>query len=389
MIGYYVHHQGQGHRRRATAVAREMACPVVGLGTGDAPEGWPGEWVSLAADDEPAVPDEAMADVTAGGVLHWVPRGHAGLLERHRQVVEWLSRVRPALVVVDVSVEVALLVRLCGVPVVVGAMPGDRTDAVHALAYDVAEALLAPWPQGAHPDAGWPQAWYEKTWHVGGISTLAPAAASDREGVRSAHGASDASGAATPSDPEGVRCASDADAPADRPRRVLVVWGNGGDPLREVDVDAARAATPGWEWAVRGGGWPVAADLAQDLADADVVVCHAGQGSVADVAQLRRPAVVLAQPRPYDEQDATVRALTRMGLAVTAYGWPQDYRWPELLERALATGGERWGAWGGDGAARAAARLDSLAGRLGEDPAGGRGTSQAAAVTWTREDRSS
>src|SRR5690606_36519079 len=130
MIGYYVHHQGEGHRRRALAVARELRVPVTGLGTGDDPEGWPGEWVSLAPDDVPEVKDPAFADVTAGDILHWVPRHHPGLLERHRQIVEWIAAERPALVVVDISVEVTLLVRLCGIPVVVGAMPGDRTDPV-------------------------------------------------------------------------------------------------------------------------------------------------------------------------------------------------------------------------------------------------------------------
>lgn len=374
MIGYYVHHHGSGHRRRATAVARELDTPVVGLGTGEAPEAWPGEWVSLAPDDQPAVEDASLADVTGGGVLHWVPRGHPGLLERNHQIVTWLAQARPALVVVDVSVEVSLLVRLCGVPVVVGAMPGGRTDAVHALAYDVAEALLAPWPQPAHPDAGWPQSWYEKTWHVGGISALAA------PGVESVADEGPGAGAG---DPAETAPGDESASSADRPRRVLVVWGNGGDPLREEDLAAAGSETPGWEWTVRGGGWPEADDLAADLAAADVVVCHAGQGSVADVAQLRRPAVVLAQPRPYEEQDATVRALARHGLAATAHGWPPSYRWPDLLDRALQLGGEGWSAWGGGGAGRAAALLDELAGRLGQDPSAG------AAATRAGQDRSS
>ncbi|WP_202879734.1 hypothetical protein [Ornithinimicrobium pratense] len=171
-IAYYVHHQGQGHRRRATAVARALTAPVTGLGSGPAPEGWPGEWVELARDDDPAVEDPALADVTAGETLHWVPRHHPGLLRRQWQIVDRLVHERPALLVVDVSVEVALLARLCGIPVVVGAMPGDRTDSVHALAYDAAEALLAPWPYAAHLDAGWHADWWEKAWHVGGISAL-------------------------------------------------------------------------------------------------------------------------------------------------------------------------------------------------------------------------
>src|SRR5699024_9607939 len=66
-IAYYVHHHGLGHRRRATAVARELAVPVTGLGTGPAPEGWPGDWVELVPDDDPVVQDWSLADVTAGG----------------------------------------------------------------------------------------------------------------------------------------------------------------------------------------------------------------------------------------------------------------------------------------------------------------------------------
>lgn len=351
-IAYYVHHQGQGHRRRATAVARALSVPVTGLGTGPAPEGWPGDWVELAPDDDPVVEDVALADVTAGGTLHWVPRHHHGLLHRHRQIVDRLVQERPALLVVDVSVEVALLARLCGIPVVVGAMPGDRTDGVHALAYDAAEALLAPWPFAAHPDSGWRADWWEKTWHVGGISVL-PAQ----------------TGLASASSPEGSPDELTSEGGAGAPsRRVLVLWGQGGGPLRQEDIDRAGAATPGWEWAVHGGGFPPAEDLAAELIRADVVVTHGGQGSVADVAWARRPAVVLAQPRPYEEQDATAHALDRLGLAAVAYGWPGEHRWPALLDQALLRGGEGWSVWGADGAVQAAARLEDLARRLG--PAG-------------------
>ena len=337
-IAYYVHHQGQGHRRRATAVARALSIPVTGIGTGVAPQGWPGDWVELAPDDDPVVEDPALADVTAGDALHWVPRHHPGLLHRQWQIVDWLARARPALLVVDVSVEVTLLARLCGIPVVVGAMPGDRTDAVHALAYDVAEALLAPWPYAAHPESGWRADWWEKTWHVGGISALA--------GRRAAPA------------PTGREAATSA-------RQVLVLWGSGGDPVAEADIHRARAVTPGWEWTVRGGGFPPAEDLAAELAAADVVVTHGGQGSVADVAWARRPAVVLAMPRPYEEQAATVYALDRLGLAATAHGWPREHRWPGLLDLALERGGDRWAAWGAEGAVQAASRLEDLARRLG------------------------
>ncbi|MGC5585177.1 glycosyltransferase [Ornithinimicrobium sp. W1665] len=356
MIGYYVHHQGSGHVRRAAAVARRMQHDVVGLGSAPRPDGWAGAWVSLPRDDDPPVVDPEAADVTAGGVLHWVPRHHPGLRARHRVVADWIEEERPALVVVDVSVEISLLVRLCGVPVVGGAMPGDRTDRPHRLAYDLAEALLAPWPAQAHPDNGWPQAWTDKTWHVGGISALDP----------------------------GTEVPGSGDDPAGMPSRtgvrdVLVLWGTGGDDPDQGEYAQAQRATPGWRWTFRGGRLPAAdgAVLAAELRAADVVVCHAGQGSVADVALLRRPAVVLAQPRPHGEQEATVRAVGRMGLAATAVGWPSAEEWPALLEQALTTGGDGWERWGGEGAVAAAAHLDDLADRFSvETPAAPQGSTE-------------
>ena len=195
---------------------------------------------------------------------------------------------RPSLVVVDVSVEVAALCRLCGVPVVVLAMPGVRTDRAHALAYDLADALLAPWPEAAHTD-GLARAWRDKLWAVGALSRF------------------DGRAGPTPSAPG--RVGTDAlhlGLGARRARRAdaSCPWGGGGRGTSAAEVAAARAATPGWEWVERGPGSP-SPDLWADLAAADVVVTHGGQNAVAEVAAARRPAVVVAQPRPFDEQVAT------------------------------------------------------------------------------------
>ena len=93
-------------------------------------------------------------------------------------------------------------------------------------------------------------------------------------------------------------------------------------------------------------------DLWSDLAAADVVVTHGGQNAVAEVAAARRPAVVVAQPRPFDEQVATAGAVDRLGAAVGLAAWPHAAAWPGLLEQALDRGGEGWRQWStGHGAA--------------------------------------
>lgn len=330
MIGYYAHHQGAGHLTRMQSIASAMDEPVWGLSSVPAPAGWSGAWTQLARDDDtdPAQQGQ-LDDPTAHGVLHWVPRGHPGLAQRSAQLAEWAAVHRPRSLVVDVSVEVALLARLCGVPTVVVAMPGVREDRAHRLAYDTADALLAPWPRGSH-DLGWPREWTDKAWFVGGIS-------------RFDH--------LTPTRPVPTPAAPGGGT-------VLVLWGAGGRTTTDADLEAARAATPSWTWVERSPGIHSDTPLWEDLQRADVVVTHAGQNAVAEVAAARRPAVVVAQRRPFDEQSATAQVLDQLGIAVGCTTWPAPGSWPDLLQLALARGGDGWRLWStGTGASDAADHL--------------------------------
>ncbi|WP_374928373.1 glycosyltransferase [Kytococcus sedentarius] len=324
MIGYYVHHVGAGHATRATAVARACAArgqEVVGLSSRPRPDDWPGEWVELPEDttgiDHLADP-APHHDVTAGGVLHFAPL-QAGFGPRQQAIAQWVAQRQPRVVAVDVSVEVTAMVRLLGVPVVTVAMPGDRSDAPHRLGYRMARRIVACWPEGAHPDhvvtgpdlAG-------RTTFVGGVSRFA-------RGV----------GGGAP-------------RPRDAALGVLL-WGHGSDAPGPAELDGLRAADPGVHWELARDLPP--RELWSLLTRAGVVVTHAGQGAVADVATAGAPAVVVAQPRPHDEQASTTRALDRCGVAATAHGWPGDEAWPELLATARRIGGGAWEGWLGTGAA--------------------------------------
>ena len=323
MIGYYAHHLGEGHVACATAIAPHLRSPLAVLSSRPRPAGWDGEWIELARDD---AGDGAAADPTAGGTLHWAPLHHPGLRHRMAAVAEWIDEVRPRLMVVDVSVEVALLARLMGIPVVLMSLPGDRSDDAHRLAYQAATAVLAPWPGWARPVTGAEVPLRA----VGAISRYA--------------------GRSVPPRMQG--------------RRVLVLMGRGGSALRAEQLDAARAATPGWEWTALGpplGDW--VPDPWPALAETDVVVCHAGQNVVAEVAAARVPAVVIPQDRPHDEQRATAAVIAEAGLAVVCPAWPAADAWPALLATATRLGGAGWGRWcDGLGPQRAAAQLDALAG---------------------------
>lgn len=324
MIGYYVHHVGQGHVHRAIEVARRLGEQVTGLSSLPRPDGWPGPWLELPRDDDQAGDGGGgeREDVTAGGRLHWAPLHDGGLRGRMAEVSAWACHVVPRAIVVDASVEVCLLARLHGVPVVSVVLPGVRDDPAHRLGFDVASELVGFWPAEAEGMVRPP----EIAARVRAVGALAR---------------------------------YDVQEPGDRrggPRRVAYLAGSGGDVLDPALLAGARAQSPDWEWKVLGGPAAWDDDPHPALADADVVVTHAGQHAVAEVAALRRPAVVVPQDRPHEEQRTTARALAAGGWPVLVEEtFPAD-GWSARLTEAAGLDPGRWATWcDGAAAERAAA----------------------------------
>ncbi|MBM2620348.1 hypothetical protein JIG36_33040 [Actinoplanes sp. LDG1-06] len=311
LTGWYIHHHGAGHLTRFRAVRPHLPGDVVVFSSLPQPESLPAAttWVHLDRDDDG---DTAGADPTVGGLLHWAPLGHAGHARRFAAITGAIADRRFDRFVVDVSVEVALLVRLLGVPTVVVTQPGDRSDTPHRLAYASATRVLAPWPVGVHASSVAPT-----LVEVGGISRF--------------------DGRERDVEPD--------------PGRVLVLGGG----VAGSDLASAAAATPETQWQLAGG---TASTWIEDpweaLQRAEVVVAAAGQNSVADLAAAGARAVIVPQPRPFDEQVATGRVLTDRRLAVVRPAWPAAHEWPALLERARSLRPD-WSQWGVTGAAKRAA----------------------------------
>lgn len=330
MIGYYIHHHGFGHLARAVSIVAQMNTPVTALTSLEIPEPHPfAAVVKLPRDDQSAHPCEP----TARGALHWAPLREPGYTARMSAVAKWVAGTRPEAAVVDVSVEIATFLRLMGVPVIVMALPGERIDAPHLLAHRLAEHIVAAWPE--HLSApSWLQQYAAKTSYVGGISRF---------------------------DGREIVCAATSDQ-TEPSLRVLVLNGRG-DVFGEAAIRKAARACPSSTWTVMGGSassW--AGDPWPQICAANVVITHAGQSCVADVAAAGRPAVVIPQPRPFDEQHATADALRRLRLAVVTRDWPDARSWPALLATASTTDPTRWRHWHVHGAAaRAASAIESVA----------------------------
>jgi UDP-N-acetylglucosamine--N-acetylmuramyl-(pentapeptide) pyrophosphoryl-undecaprenol N-acetylglucosamine transferase len=319
MIGYYVHHQGRGHLTRAREIARRLSEPVTVLSSLPRPrriEPFAG-WVELARDEA----GRSDPDLDAGGALHFAPLQCAGYTGRMSQIAQWLASCAPRLVVVDVSVEVTVLCRVLGTPVLVIALPGVRDDEAHRLGYRLAQHILVPWPRQVYqPEHLRP--FDGKCSYVGAFSRFDNLSQQRPPGRR----------------------------------QVLVLFGAGGSEVGRDTLRAAREHTPGWTWTAVGGTNPKwAEDVWPRLQASDVIIAHGGQNALAEVAASRRPAVIVPQPRPFDEQLASSRALHQAGITRTCIGWPAAGEWDRLLTTALDRGGDLWSRWNdGYGAGRAA-----------------------------------
>lgn len=337
-VGWYVHHHGAGHLTRFTAIRPHLEHEVVVFSSLPAPRKLPDDttWVVLARDDDDVIGDDGVvrsprdADPTARGLVHWAPLGHPGHTSRLAAIAAELASRPFAAFVVDVSAEVALFVRLLGVPPVVMTQPGDRSDAPHRLAYDAAERIIAPWPSTAHPSPALERV-AERVVVVGGISRFAERIR-DREPV---------------------------------PGSVLVLGSSGDADSARDRFDRAETASPEWRWSSIGLPDQQRVDDPWELLQsAEVVVSAAGQNSVADLAAVGARAVVIPQERPFGEQVATGAHLGSAGLAVVEREWPAAPDWTAVLERAR-TLAPTWEQWQVRGAARRAAAVvdDVIRGR--------------------------
>jgi hypothetical protein len=308
VIGYYVHHHGDGHRQRAIAIAQALECVTL-MGTGLV-----GKTNGLSVLD---LPDDRLEDTFSGvdgaerpSCLHYAPINHEGIRARVAAMSCWIAQERPRLIVVDVSVEVAMLARLASVPTVYVRLNGRRLDLAHLDAFRGAAALLAPFHE-ALEDEDTPDWVRAKTFYAPCI-------------VRS----------------ETLSQTSDDGC-------ILVVVGRGGgvsDGNRWAE--AARAASH-HRWRVIGpctipeamppnlelAGW--VDDAETQIGRAKVIVGAAGDGVVSAVLSGRRPFICLPEPRPFEEQVSKARGLAAAGGALVPDGWPQPLQWSGLIGEAI------------------------------------------------------
>ena len=321
-IGFYVHHHGRGHAQRVGHMVPFIASPVTIFGSSvDALQHLASEQVRIT--ELPGDTDSGPLAYDWPNVLHYAPLGIAGITQRMNMMTAWMAETSPALLVVDVSVEVTLLARLCSIPTVVVRQHGIRDDPAHQAAFQSARGLLAPYSEALEDDST--PAWVrDKTFYAGGFSryqskTLRTADARQQLGMQEGR------------------------------YYIVVINGFGGNTDFVPTIAQAALHHPDWEWWVVGPSPPLPPALPHNmkvvgpvsdtypyLRGADMVVASAGNNTVMEIATTATTGAVqyvcIPEERPFQEQVQKAAALRRLNAALVLDQWPPPHAWKMIQQ---------------------------------------------------------
>ncbi len=330
-LGYYAHHHGSGHCRQIDKLAAllpteaRQQLTVFTSVTSDA--------YMFAAIDEAQVvrlpaEDERADDVLAGRAgqywqpasLHYSPVGNSDIQQRSHKILDTIYQRRIDLMIIDVSVEVAMLCRAASVPYLYVRLPGLRDDEPHLNAFAGALALLAPYPRTLESTKT-PEWISQKTLYLDFINTQQRDAQTYQDFIKHLM--------QLITDKKALSLML-SDKDKNTSTTVTVIKGYGGHQAIDAKLPELRQLLPR-AFIISLG--PIDedkrhyVDIAVDVSDvtpfiehSDYLLMACGLNAVAQAYDYATPLVVLPDDRPHQEQEVMAEALIAQG---RAFSWQQ------------------------------------------------------------------
>lgn len=284
----YVHHHGAGHLKRMQQLVpaiqplatltfvtchEEMRKKVQEAFTGCAVYNLPSKW-----SEDGTYPARTYAQAFEG--IGFCQTAAA----RNEAFCSLLTHNKFDLFISDVSAELTILARQCGVKVVMQRHSGCTwKDPTQVFAYDCAEALYAPYaeklelPEFAH---------HNKTYYLGFFGTVTAAPSIDASVITLIHGEERVISAVVASF-------------ADTSLKLNVV---GGLPNSGLSIPGINFLGP-------------TSDIGGAI-HGNVVICSAGNNLLSELSTLNKSLVLIPENRPYDEQAAKAKMMEMTGYGV-------------------------------------------------------------------------
>ncbi|MFN0257308.1 glycosyltransferase [Pedobacter ureilyticus] len=315
-FAFYIHHHGSGHFMRSLALAKQLeGSKVTLMGSGleryrHLIPDWI-DWFEIPLDLPEE--DENLYRKTKPIGLHYAPLNVQGQRQRVRMMTEFFAKEESLILIVDVSVEVAMLATLSGVPYITVRQHGIRNDEPHLIAYANALGLLAPYGSELHSrEEDW---LYKKTFFSGGFSRFRKSDETPSSG-----------------------------------RVVSVLIGNGGTSIDQRLVRHLTSTCPDWHFHII--GLLTGEDTRSEhenvtyhgnnyapealLKNSTIILGNAGHNTVMEIASLNRHLIVIPEDRPFQEQRIKSRQLAKMGFATEVDpSMVYEVDWKNLFEELL------------------------------------------------------
>lgn len=330
-LGYYAHHHGSGHCRQIDKLAallpteaRQQLTVFTSL-TSDT--------YTFAAIDEAQIvrlpaEDERVEDILAGRAgqywqptsLHYSPVGNSDIQQRSHKILDTIYERHIDLMIIDVSVEVAILCRAASVPYLYVRLPGIRDDEPHLNAFAGALALLAPYPRTLESTKT-PEWISQKTLYLDFINTQQKNAQTYQDFIKHLM--------QLITDEKALSLMLN-DKNKDTPTIVTVIKGYGGHQAIDAKMPELRQLLP-YAFIISLG--PIDenkrhyVDIAAEVSNvtpfiehSDYLLMACGLNAVAQAYDYATPLVVLPDDRPHQEQEVMAEALIAQG---RAFSWQQ------------------------------------------------------------------
>lgn len=331
-IGYYVHHHGTGHLRRALNIIKHISRPVVIFSELLPPDDLPknATYVQLPSD---AIPGYQQP---SDSVFHYTPYGKA-TFQRNRLLVDSWQTMKIQQLYVDVSIEVAVLAKLHGLTVGHNVMHGVRIDQPHSYGYDACDYLLAC--MAPEFDIPTNRTTSTQTIYSGGIS----------------------------------RFEKRPPQPLQTCRNVAVLLSPKAEQTVQNDLIRLAKQTPDITWHCIGftTNRPLTNVVPHGSIDdplpllqtADVIIGAGGNNTIMELASLGKPFICIPESRPYDEQLTAAKQLDSLQAAIHLDHFPTPSNWHSTLEAVHQLDLKAFNALVSDNAAQVAASVIESAGK--------------------------
>ena len=146
MIGYYAHSHGSGHSNCANIFAKIFGDSLTILTDRTYRFDNPDQVVKLENENSDGT-EFIRDDFPEPRALHYAPVNLRKITRRNRAMLDAIVLKNISLLIVDVSVEVAMLARVSSIPYAYVRLQGDRSDLPHLNAFEGASFLLAYYPR--------------------------------------------------------------------------------------------------------------------------------------------------------------------------------------------------------------------------------------------------